>query len=94
MEVGFHQVTDGERYRELRADLCTRTLCCGQALMELPSTLAFEALSDIGHNRYGSSLHLPCKAEVSCKGSLSSHLINCSGQLSGFLPGNLILKPI
>ena len=32
--------------------------------MKLASTAAFEALSDIRHDRYGSSLDLPCKSEI------------------------------
>jgi hypothetical protein len=62
--------------------------------MKLPSTAAFEALSDIGHNRYGSSLDLPAKPKIFGKGSLLSHLISCSSQLSGLLLGTHILKPI
>jgi hypothetical protein len=62
--------------------------------MKLASTAAFEALGDIRHNRYGSSLDLPGKPKIFGKGSLLSHLINCSSQLSGLLPCNQILKPI
>ena len=43
--------------------------------MKLSSTAAFEALSDIGHNRYGSSLDLPGKPKIFCKRSLLRHLI-------------------
>jgi hypothetical protein len=62
--------------------------------MQPPSTAAFEALSHIRHNRYGSSLNWPGKPEISCKRSLSGHVINCSSQFPGFLSGNQILKPI
>jgi hypothetical protein len=56
--------------------------------MKLPSTAAFEAFSDVRHNRYGSSLDLPCKPEIPCKRPLLGNLINCPSEISGFLPGD------
>ena len=88
MEVGLQEVADVERHIELRAYLCTRTLRCGEKLMKLPSTAAFEALSDIRHNRYGSSLDLPCKSKIFGKRPLLANLMDCPRESSGFLPGN------
>jgi hypothetical protein len=47
LEVGLLEVADVERHIELRARLCTRTLCCGKELMKLASTAAFETLSNM-----------------------------------------------
>jgi hypothetical protein len=56
--------------------------------MKFPSTTAFKALSDIKHHRYNRSLDLPRKSEIPCKRPLLGNLINCSSEISGFLPGD------
>ena len=88
------EITDVECHIELRADLCTRTLCYGEELMKFPSTAPFEALGDIRHNRYGSSLNRSGKPEFPCKRSVLRNLIDRPSEISGFLPGNQIFKPV
>jgi hypothetical protein len=60
--------------------------------MKLASTAAFEALGDIRHNRYDSSLELPGKPEIPCKRSLLRNLRDRPSEISDFLPGNQIFK--